>query len=920
MLYNKTQSTKLNDKKMLRKVGKNWKVVSLALLMAIGGGAVATHATTANANADSVNNNANHQLVSVGATQQQSATAQPKLVATQTQSSTVSQAPIILLHSGANSKANSQATASSAPSLNHNITSSNAKLIQSLEQVPEMSGYQNQNQNSNNANSNVPIVYQKGNNGSAASYHNAASGLAQKLNSENSTLKNYSNSLNAKFPDQIKQLRNTSQSTNSNYAQATKSANYFNGLLHNKNRNTDLASAASKNAMTASDYAQSVDIHYKGLKANTSTAANYAKEASTVNSYAQVINQIQHDSTTSDNYKIKAATASANLALASAKLKTVKDVASLEGINQQSAMSASNAVEELNTDDKIALIDAPADSLSVNNLAKSLGYGDANTFQVQNAIQSAANNLNGNTSNKANQTIMMQNASGSSVPVQSNSNNNLGQVLRDTHVMDTYASKLAKLSNVANFSMATASASSANSALALAESNFSEASSANNIAQILGNHPTLDNIFGDSVLYNQVNDEINSYGNQALNSSSGANKKLASQMNSKIAEIQATSGDPANKISEEASTVANYANQTKDKNFINSLNANIQTINRYNSNVQVSLISGNLDDLALNNMAINDDYTGLTSAASNASALVTSDASTVNAYIGSSDVELVEASGLASSANQSLSGASSASVSASQAVTKFEDNNTNGNFTKLSQDYQHNIPVYDNDIALSVAYGRSVYNYAPKYVYATQNTLLHNNVDFNADMQTAKAINRGTELHVLGVGFANNGAVRYVVDNNGTKGFITASPQTIKPVYLAAGQRVRVNVIKKAGIYNSPKFSRNTNIKSAHVGDVEEGTVVPMPDSAYGNQAKYGGFTRMKLADGNYFTTNTKYVQLTAILPKNANEKVQPIKQVSAQPTQTTNNKQNTQLNKNNKKQNYKTNHKKMPAHSFFNK
>ncbi|XIF19434.1 MAG: Hypothetical protein AJITA_00080 [Acetilactobacillus jinshanensis] len=52
MLYNKNNVRKTNDKKILHKVGKQWKVISVALLMAIGGGAaVATHA---NANADAL--------------------------------------------------------------------------------------------------------------------------------------------------------------------------------------------------------------------------------------------------------------------------------------------------------------------------------------------------------------------------------------------------------------------------------------------------------------------------------------------------------------------------------------------------------------------------------------------------------------------------------------------------------------------------------------------------------------------------------------------------------------------------------------------------------------------------------------------------------------------------------------------------
>lgn len=51
MLYNKNKVSKTNDKKILHKVGKQWKVVSVALLMAVAGGAVAASHTTANADA-----------------------------------------------------------------------------------------------------------------------------------------------------------------------------------------------------------------------------------------------------------------------------------------------------------------------------------------------------------------------------------------------------------------------------------------------------------------------------------------------------------------------------------------------------------------------------------------------------------------------------------------------------------------------------------------------------------------------------------------------------------------------------------------------------------------------------------------------------------------------------------------------------
>lgn len=57
-MINKNQYRKINDKKVLHKVGKSWKVISLALLMAIGGVASAK-TVTANADATTTNNNKN---------------------------------------------------------------------------------------------------------------------------------------------------------------------------------------------------------------------------------------------------------------------------------------------------------------------------------------------------------------------------------------------------------------------------------------------------------------------------------------------------------------------------------------------------------------------------------------------------------------------------------------------------------------------------------------------------------------------------------------------------------------------------------------------------------------------------------------------------------------------------------------------
>lgn len=58
MIYNKRQYRKENNKNILHKVGKQWKVVSLAMLVMIGGVALASHTST-RAMANTVNNNGN---------------------------------------------------------------------------------------------------------------------------------------------------------------------------------------------------------------------------------------------------------------------------------------------------------------------------------------------------------------------------------------------------------------------------------------------------------------------------------------------------------------------------------------------------------------------------------------------------------------------------------------------------------------------------------------------------------------------------------------------------------------------------------------------------------------------------------------------------------------------------------------------
>ncbi|UQS87383.1 KxYKxGKxW signal peptide domain-containing protein [Nicoliella spurrieriana] len=53
MLYNKFEYSKVNDKKVLRKVKKQWVVMSLSMFTILGGGAaIGQHITTVSANAN----------------------------------------------------------------------------------------------------------------------------------------------------------------------------------------------------------------------------------------------------------------------------------------------------------------------------------------------------------------------------------------------------------------------------------------------------------------------------------------------------------------------------------------------------------------------------------------------------------------------------------------------------------------------------------------------------------------------------------------------------------------------------------------------------------------------------------------------------------------------------------------------------
>lgn len=787
MLYNKRNTHKVNDKKILHKIGKQWKVVSLALLMAIGG-ATAVSVNNANANASTTTPSA-PKLISANPTTNSGANNQMNGSANNSANS-----------NGLNSKTASEVNSLEAPlnisgtsNSNNNSSSNNKNTSSSANNNINIKSGSNNN-SSNSASSSVSVSYQNGFNGSAASYHAAASKLAAPTASAGNTLKQYLNSLNSKFPTQINSLKANVSNANTKLKDAINNGSFANSVAHLSNRSALISNAASANFQTVSDFTQSILDATNYNSANVSASSGYASYANEVASYAQLINEIETNPAKSEGYKLSSFEAKNNYALASARAKSIQSVASATSNEMKSATNASFGILTLQTDDHIALINSQVDSLTVHSLANKLGYNN-NDLSTKLGVQSAAKNFTSSTSN-----VTLINAKGSKSNV-SVSTSGLYQALSDTNVMDNYASNMAKLKSINNYASISANNSSANAALTVANSNLSSAQSAMNADAILANNPNYSSIFKAGLVKPYDNDQILPTALSALASASNSNEKSAAMS------------------------------------------------------------------------ALNSDVNLITNSAKSATSASAS-------YANNSDVTLIEAPSEASSANSNINTAKSNVQSASSALNSFMNSNTSNNYTKVSAAYQSDSSNLAQDTALAEANGMHVYNYAPKYISNMHRMLLHQHTNYQDDNASdVQMIPKGSNLQVLGVGFAQDGTTRYVVSFNGKRGYVTANPSYVKPEYLMQiGKHVTVNVIKNAMVYDN---SDKNHIGKVRVGDSEQGTVVSEPDGNFNNQLVYGAFTRIKLDDGNYLTANTNYV---SVVPENNNN----------------NNSNNTNNNKNN--------------------
>lgn len=867
MLYNKYNVRKANDEKVMHKVGKNWKIISIALLMAIGGTAVATNAS---ANADSVNaNNGNNDAqaekamtnTGFGATRQTTNTNSVADVNSTNTNSNITpsvSSEVQSLEAGGTIATPSSASAKSASGQNSNGSiSANAPRINS------------------NANSSSAITYTSNNAGSAASEHNRAENDQATIQQNSNVVNNYVTSLNNEFPRQASNLTNNYNSASNKEANDQSLANFYGNETKQSNYNSTVSAMAQKAGLSTRDYQNSVGATYNLYSDGINSLKGLSNTLNEANSYAKVINGINSNSLISEEYSLKAVSASNNLSIAKNNASVAQD--NYNGVIKANGNFIHNKANylEASAEDRIALDNSSADNAYTNSLANSLGY--TNNSAVSKTISSAALQFSKADTNSF---VNFKNASAGTVKVDTDDQfDALYRVLSDTDAMNRFVPEARYEEDVPLSN----DASDAQSKLDEANANVNDAEAMASATNALSNHPTLASIFGHVNIASSARQEAKS----ADARYSQDHKVMSNAYSNAISDedaVQATISGAHNpktfstaysKLSGELNSISSqYYSASND---VNSLDNSPAVRNADNNNVinalkdqlihggndtqyEGNIISPNASDYAeASNAVAGQNASGINSLANSASAALSGEVSEASTYAKDNGNYLPIAGSLAQSYANDLKSDQANVKSAKSALDNFYMERANGNEAKAIKAFNTAKTDLPNSVALANAYGVNVYNHAPKYVSVIHNMILHSNPDYTANNGIVKVV-KGSTFKVLGVGIAKNGLLRYSIAFNGKSGFITADPNYTKATYLPAGETVNVTVNNR-GIREFKDVGFTKPVKKLHAGTKLTGKVVAEPDSQFGNKLVYGAFTRIQLSNGDYVTSNTNWLQ-----------------------------------------------------------
>lgn len=775
MLYDKNEVKKVNDKKVLHKVGKNWETISLALLMTVGGITLVNAHASANSNLNMANqanqsavlsqrNKDNNDSTLFDRIQNHQKRAKnnlkPHFVYNPENNAENSSNHRIHSHK-VNRKINSLETQPQHPNLIH-FTKSYLNSLQSSKANAKNSSV------ASNSNDLTGISYEQNYGGSAASYHNDGIKQTSNINRENTQLSNYVNSLDAKFPRYVSSLKANVSNLKQSKATNQSLASSYSAIANYKNFSSNVTSLANQAGMSPSVYSFTVSYNYNNNSNRVASASNVAKQLNTVNSYAQKINNIQannYQNPDAFQYMVDSTSAKDDSIIASTKLE-----------NAQMALNRANQVdhdEELNNiryesakaDDTIALINNDIDNNYINSITSSTAYL-ANSANHN-------NNINAYDTTSANSQVnnyAFQNNPNADIVVNStivHSNADLHRVISDRMAMDNFTSyKSEVITPVSN----------AQKEVSIATNDYNSASKADYQYRVLGNNPTLDKLFGQ-----------HNYG--LLNPTDYASASaLVSGQN--VSEISNIASSAENDYINAQVSAESYANSTNNYYVLTPSLASSYANNTSSLNTKVNSASNKIENFYNSNVSN-------------------------NAY-----------------------------------------ENTKSNLQKANSQL-----IKDN--ALAKAYSIHIYNYAPKHITLNKQAMLRDQTDYQYSNKL-DIIPKNTTLNVNGIGLTNNGILRYQVNYNGQSGFITGNPHYVRNAYLFANKNnhVHVKAIRNIREYSSADFSNNSFVKNINVGKQFRGTVVAEPDGQNGNQNIYGGFTRIRLNNGNYITSNTKFINL----------------------------------------------------------
>ena len=527
MPYNKNQFRKVNDKKVLHKVKSHWVAVSLSLLMALGGTAVAGQAVHADNNADL--NNQNNVDNQIGASANggpeidfdnnvmpaKTASASPaSAVETVTPPYVQDAARSIVSNHllGANDSSGNDlsnviaslkakpgvgSSASASNSVSNNVAPSNSKASSSASHQPASS-------------SAASVNYVSGDNGSAASYHAKASADQSLYQMNSSLVSNYVNSINASFGTQTASLNGNYNSWAAKYKQDHSNADVYFKIVNNGNYSQTVSSLAAQHDQNASEYVQSISDQASDFASNVSQGNSLKSQMAVVNSYAQLINNLHSNSGLRVEYKLKEQSAAGAFGIASLASSGAAAVSS--AIDQKLSFAGQNSFNatmgSINNyyQNLTSQFNSSRDAATLNSLASQLGYND--NYVARSYVNSfAASNFSGSD----NGTMILRGANGIDRYINygssavSNGSDDVYTLLSDTSVMNAYGSKSASYSNVISSAAAvknsaSSSVSSAVSASQSAANQYSAASSAFKRYSTL-NNPDLNlaNIFGTTV-------------------------------------------------------------------------------------------------------------------------------------------------------------------------------------------------------------------------------------------------------------------------------------------------------------------------------------------------------------------------------------------------------------------------------------